>query len=647
MCGICGIVQLPAERPIRRAQLGAMSDTMRHRGPDGSGTWVSADGAAGLGHRRLAILDLSAAGRQPMANRDGTIQVTFNGEIYNHGQLRDELIARGHQFRSRTDTEVLVYLYQEYGDAMIDRLDGDFAFGLWDDRRKRLLLARDRAGVKPLYYVQRKDRFLFASEIKALLAHPDVPREIDEQSLYHYLTYLVVPPPDTMFRGIRKLPAAGVIVVEPKAASLVVTESRTWEPLPGQCQLRPRQLDEQFRELFQRSVKKRLMSDVPVGVLFSGGVDSTLNAASFGREIAPQPVRTFNVGVGGTRLYDDESQFAADVARRLGTEHHQVRISEKDLLDAVAVIARQQDEPLADPVCVPLYFVTKLARQTGTIVLHAGEGADEIFCGYEKYRRYQRYYKSFWRPLSRLPAFLHRFAFQLLRHAQGTKLRKAADSMRRLARGQEFLLSSSVAYFEHEKQSILSRGFRHRSQRYDSFDAVAGMYQRIGQMCPAATFLQKLAFLELQLRLPELLLMRVDKMSMLNSVEVRVPFLDRDLVDFALSAPESFKLRNGVSKEPVKRLAASFVPRELIYRRKAGFGAPIQEWFSSRLGDDMRQQLAAESGELSSWFDVPELVKRLERPQQSVNDAFQMWVVYNFMQWRRAFFAELPACRAA
>jgi asparagine synthase (glutamine-hydrolysing) len=626
--------------------LTAVTDQLRHRGPDGAGTWISSDGTAGLAHRRLAILDLSEAGRQPMGNRDGRIQVTFNGEIYNYRELRRELAGKGYRFRSQTDTEVLVHLYEEVGLKMIDRLDGDFAFGLWDDRRKRLLLARDRAGTKPLYYTRLGDRFLFASEIKALLAYPDVRREIDEESLYHYLTYMVVPPPHTLFQGIMKLPAAGLLVLDVDDDKFRIRIDRYWEPLPQPSRVADADLDERFRDLFARSVEKRLMSDVPVGVLFSGGVDSTLNAASFGRAIAPDRVRTFTVGVTGTRVFHDESDFAAEMARRLGTEHHQVRISERDLLASVQTIARQQDEPLADPVCVPLYFVTRLARQTGTIVLHAGEGADEIFYGYDKYQRFLRFHQRYWQPLSRVPSLLKRPLFALMRQARGTKWRKIADSVRRSACGQQFLLSSSVAYYETEKQRVLSRDFRHRWGNIDSFDVVKADYQRLADTRPDATFLQKLTYLELQLRLPELLLMRVDKMAMLNAVEVRVPFLDRDLIDFALSVPDSFKLRGGMGKEPVKRLAAESVPRELVYRRKSGFGAPILDWFRSRLGPVMRDQLHADRGVLANWFDVDELEQRVVGQPRTWNDAFQLWVVYNFMQWRRSFFEE-PLAKAA
>ncbi len=642
MCGIAGIVGQRNAPPVDPRVLEAMTHSMEHRGPDGWGTWLSEDRRVGLGHRRLAILDLSDAGRQPMSNPEGTICVTFNGEIYNFPELRRELSAMGYRFRSTTDTEVLVYLYDALGEAMIDRLDGDFGFGLWDDRRKRLLLARDRAGVKPVYYAQLGDRFVFASEIKALLHCPGLACELNEESLYHYLTYLVVPAPQTMFKGIHKLPAGCALTVEWTADGLRTTQRNYWAPTPGRCALRTGELDEQFQELFDRSVRKRLQSDVPVGVLFSGGVDSTLNAAYFQRGIAPQKVRTFNVGVAGTKLFHDESDFAQAMARELGTEHHVVRITQADLLRQMRAIARQQDEPLADPVCVPLYFVTKLARETGTFVVHAGEGADEIFCGYDKYRRYLQVYENVWRRLRLMPSWTHALAFHLLRAGRSSRVRKAADVLRRLGRSQNFFLSSSIAYYEHEKASVLAPEFRRRCAGLDSHDIVLEMYGDLKRACPEADFLQQLTYIELRLRLPELLLMRVDKMSMLNGVEVRVPFLDGDLVDFALSVPRGFKLRDGVLKEPLKRLAARHVPRSSVYRPKSGFGVPIQEWFRSELAQDMRDLLREDAASFQAYFDLKALRRKLDEGTPTVNDAFQLWVVYNFLQWRRSFWESRP-----
>jgi len=636
MCGIAGVIRIVPGEPVAEELLAAMAETMAHRGPDDQGVWVSADGQAGLAHRRLAIVDLSPAGHQPMGNADGSVQVTFNGEIYNFRQLRRELEARGHVFRSQCDTEVLVYLYEELGEAMVERLDGDFAFGIWDDRRKRLLLARDRAGVHPVYYTQVGDTFLFASEIKALLRHPGVGREIDEPSLYHYLTYLVAPPPRTLLRDVYKLPAATTLVLSPGTPGAVPAIRKYWEPLPGQYEVDGRAMDEQLAWLFQRAVEKRLMSDVPVGVLFSGGVDSTLNAASFQKLIHPGRVRTYTVGLSGTRPLSDESESARQMARRLGTEHHEIHITENDLLETAQRLAYLQDEPISDPVAVPLYFVTRLARETGTIVLHAGEGADELFCGYDGYRHALERIRRLWRPATRLPRLASALGSGLLGRSCWARHRKMADVLGRASRGQEFFLSSAVAYFEGEKAGVLAPDFRRRLAGLDSFDVVAPLYRRVAEAHPGASDLEKITFLELQLRLPELLLMRVDKMAMANSVEVRVPFLDRDLVDFALSVPESFKLRDGVLKEPLKRLAAGHVERELVYRPKRGFAAPIQEWFRSRLGDHLGDLLEDRSAELGRFFNLAALGQRLRRGPGTVNQAFQLWVVYNFANWWRS-----------
>lgn len=635
MCGISGILSLDGS-PVDRAALASMAAAQRHRGPDDDGLWLSTDRRVGLSHRRLSIVDLSPAGHQPMSDPQGHVTVVFNGEIYNFRELRAWLEPKGHRFRSDCDTEVLIHLYRECGDDMVTRLDGDFAFGLWDERRRRLLLARDRAGVKPLYFLQLPESFAFASEIKSLFAGGLLAPELDEESLYHYLTYLMVPPPHTLFRGVRKLEAAGVLTVELGGASPAFRCGSYWEPLPGQMELDSGDLDAQLEELFERSVAKRLMSDVPVGVLFSGGVDSTLNAGAFGRIIAPEKVKTYTVGMSAGADYEDESEWARKQAARLGCEHHEVRIDEDELLDASLELARHHDEPLSDPVCVPLYHVARLARETGTIVLQAGEGADELFCGYDDYRRWMQRHQRYWRPLSHLPHVVGSAGHQLLRHSRHPVRRKMADALLRLGRGQELFVSSAVGFYESEKQAILSPELRHAHRSLDSFDLVAPLHRRLDEAWPDATFLQRMTYIELRHRLPELLLMRIDKMTMATSVEARVPFLDRDLIDFALSVPDGFKLRDGILKEPIKRLATQHVPRDSVYRQKRGFTAPIQEWLRGRVGREMRTVLAEDRAELAPYFDVRELERRLSGPLVTINQAFQLWLVFNVALWRRS-----------
>ena len=394
-------------------------------------------------------------------------------------------------------------------------------------------------------------------------------------------------------------------------------------------------MDDHFEELFKRSVNKRLMSDVPVGVLFSGGVDSTLNTVAFQQENASRKVRTYTVGFADNQIFDESSE-ARQIADILDTEHHEVLITVQNFLEKLAIISVHQDEPISDPVCVPLYFVTKLARDTGTIVLQAGEGADEIFCGYENYIRFLRHHRNYWSPLALLPRLAGSLLFWGLRPFVGLtdhRVGKVADILRRRGLGQELFMSSAVAFYEWEKQKVLSSDFRQRMRGLDSFDVVRSLYARLYTSAPKATFLQRLTFIELNLRLPELLLMRVDKMSMANSVEVRVPFLDHRLVEFAMSVPDSFKLRDGIPKEPVKRYAAKSMPKELIYKPKKGFGVPIQEWINGPLNRHLREVLTDPTFRAERFFDVRHLLAMLDGGLKSVNQAFQLWVVYNFLIW--------------
>lgn len=632
MCGVCGIVRLD-DGPVDESALARMIDAMAHRGPDGDGVWISDDKTVGLGHRRLSIIDLSPLGAQPMTNEDGSVITTFNGEIYNYLDLRMRLQGR-HRFRSQTDTETLVHLWEEKGPEMPAELDGDFSFGVWDQNKKQLFLARDRAGVKPLYYARTRNAFVFASEVRAIVASGLVDFAIDDEAFYHYLTFLVSPPPQTLVRGIRKLPIGSALLVD--QASGEHNDWRYWEPLPGQLDLSGHDLDADFAELYDAAVRKRLMADVPTGVLFSGGVDSTLNTGSFMEATAPTPVRTFNVCISGSK-YEEESRFAREMAAHLGTEHYEVEISVDDLLDGVDILANAQDEPISDPVCLPLYFVTKLAREKNTVVLQAGEGADELFCGYNNYTRFLGHHRRYWRPLSALPRSAASLFSVLSRPFGGHPLGgKIFDILRRRSLGQEFFMGSAIGYYESEKKPILSADLSARAAGWDSFNVVRPYYDRLKEAAPDAGFLETLSFIELNLRLPELLLMRADKMAMANSVEVRVPFLDHKLIEFAMSVPQDFKLRNGVPKEPIKQAALRYAPRESIYRPKSGFGAPVHEWFHGRLGEKLRADLGDASLGADQYFDCGQLYKALDRGPRSVNEGFKLWLIYNFLSWKRS-----------
>lgn len=634
MCGILGIINVANDRPVRPEVLQSMADTMRHRGPDDAGVWIDETGQCGFGHRRLSIMDLSSAGHQPMGTPDGEVWVTFNGEIYNYPDLRKKLEARGFSFRSQCDTEAILYLYEVFGERFYEELDGDFAIGLWDRRRRRLILCRDRMGVKPVYYGYHDGRLIFASEIKALLKYPGFAADIDRKAFYHYLTYLVAPPPSTLVEGVYKLEAGSSLHLLPEQGYQPLV-SKYWEPFPRVSEYSSfEERDEQLAELYSASVRKRLMADVPVGVLFSGGVDSSLNLGAFSELIAPERVKTFTVGMDNGGDFADESGRARRMADELGSEHHEVRITEKDLLDATTNLARQQDEPVSDPVSVPLYFVTQLARECGVTVLHAGEGADEIFCGYRSYRKYLDLERKLWQPLSYMPSWFRQIVSSTVARSHHPSALKVSDIIDRSIGGQEFFQSAAVAYYDREKTSILSREYREDIAGLDSFDIVAPYYRRLRERYPNASVLQAITFIELQLRLPELLLMRADKMSMANSVEVRVPFLDRDLVDFALGCPDGYKLRNGISKEPLKRLATRYIHRAELYRPKTGFGVPIKEWFKGPLGSALQELLYGADSSVTDIFNLPAIDQRIKKGPQTVNQAFQLWVIYNFLAWR-------------
>ena len=619
MCGICGIISVENDARPDTAVVQRMTRALAHRGPDGEGIWTSADGRAILGHRRLSIIDLSPAGAQPMISADRKIAVTFNGEIYNYRSLRKELEGGGASFSSHTDTETLLHLWRKQGADMVEALDGDYAFALWDEDKKSLFLARDRIGVKPLYYAFVKGFFIFASEIGALLASGFVKFDIDEESLYHYLTYLVSPPGHTMVRGVKKLEPGTSLSLSSDGTMI---KKRYWDPLPRTGKTNSEDLDVELEALFKSSVEKRMMSDVPVGILFSGGVDSTLNAGAF-RDIAASAVNSFTVGMPGTR--NDESAGARAMARHLGLNHHEIMITENDVRQALPAIASAEDEPIGDPVCLPLYFVSKLAREKGVTVLQAGEGADELFCGYAAYVKRLHAYRHYWRTLEKLPRFVPR----ILARATGGA---AADALKRLGAGREFFMSAAVGFYESEKKDILSPELLSRVRGMDSYDVVEPLYRHLKAEVPEADFLSKMTYVELNLRLPELLLMRVDKMSMAHSLEVRVPFLDHKLIEFSLAAPESFKFRGGIPKEPIKRLAARYAPAKEIYKPKQGFGAPILQWLGGELGADMRRLLISSGHE---FFNVPELLSRLDGGIRTTREAFQLWIIYNFLLWRQ------------
>lgn len=634
MCGIVGIWEFGAAAGrVDQPLIERMRDTMPHRGPDDVGSLIFDDGRGGFGHRRLSIVDLSSAGHQPMHGCTDQVWMTFNGEIYNHQTLREGLVKTGHKYVSHSDTETILHLYEERGLDLVHDLEGDYALGIWDGGRERLTLIRDRIGVKPLYFYHANGRIIFASEIKAILAHPAVTAEVDESALYHYLSFLTTPAPTTLFKNIQKLPAGHMLYIE-RDGTLHIEQY--WDALPP-ADAPERSADEHRAEimrLLRSSITKRMMSDVPFGVFLSGGVDSSANVALMAEQM-DRPVQTFTVGF-KDQEYLNEMEAARRIATRFNTDHHEVMIDESHLRDFLPQLIFHQDEPIADPVCIPLYYVSKLARDNGTIVVQVGEGADEIFSGYANYVRNLRIYENFWRHAERVPAVMRRAASAVARpalEATGRK-RAAIELIRRLGADEPLFWGGAVVYDETFKPRILSPRMRAKFGKVSSLSAITPYLERLESERPNADFLQQMTYLELKLRLPELLLMRVDKITMATSVEARVPFLDHHLVEYALGIPRSLKVQGDIGKHILKSALEPILPHDLLYSTKRGFGAPIREWFRADLGEWFDAHLLNSPMRKRDFFDYQFVAQLLDQHRRGVKDwSFHLWALLNVSLW--------------
>jgi asparagine synthase (glutamine-hydrolysing) len=605
-----------------------MRDTMVHRGPDGAGLWISPDGRVGLGHRRLSIIDLSDAAAQPMSNEDGTLWVSFNGEIYNHIEIRRELESLG-TYRWKTDhsdTEVILHAFEQWGIGCLDKFRGMFAIALWDAVRRELWLIRDRIGVKPLYYSVLNGRLVFASEIKAILQDPAQRRALSEEALYHYLSFLTVPAPQTLFEGINKLPPGTWLRVR---ADGKLDERRYWDVLEHTSPLKAESDDaiaERVLDLLRVSVRLRKVSDVPVGVFLSGGIDSSTNAALLSQH-EESPVSTFTIGYAGDYdSYKNELDYARLMARTVSADHHERLLSLDDLLEFVPTMVRLQDEPIADPVCVPVYYVSELARRHGVIVCQVGEGADELFWGYPGWKTAWQLER--WNKLP-VPNVAKRFGLGLLA-LSGRGDTFWYEWLRRGADGQPIFWGGAEAFSERHKRRLLSERLRRRFSGYSSWEVLLPYRRRFEQGSWDRRPVQWMTYLDLNFRLPELLLMRVDKMSMGASLEARVPFLDHKLVELAMSIPEEVKTRGGVLKTVLKRAVKGTIPDRIIEREKQGFGVPVHEWMADRLAPAMVQAL-------DEFCDHTDVLDGREARQVITAGDPRAWYLFNLALWWKEY----------
>lgn len=673
MCGIAGIFHYRNSGRVHDAVLASMREAMVHRGPDGAGSWISEDARVGLAHRRLSIVDLSTAAAQPMSNEDGGIWVTFNGEIYNHAELRKELMAAGHRFRTHhSDTEVLVHGYEEWGiDGLAARLSGDYAVGLWDERLKVLSLMRDRIGVKPLYFSLQQGTLLFASEIKSILAHPAVSRDIDPNAMYHYLSFLTTPAPMTMFKGIYKLPAGYYLQV---AADGAINARRYWDAVPGQgiAENETKGLSEKALEQFyidgirnrlQDAVAERMMSDVPFGVFLSGGIDSSTNVALMSR-LMDRPVDTFTVGF-SDHTHLNELEYARMIAKEFKTNHREVLVEERDMMGYLENLIHSQDEPLADWVCIPLYFVSKLAKDSGVTVIQVGEGSDEQFCGYGSYMEYLKLYRKYWTPFKTLPSFAQHGIAWTARQAAKVKpgFEPYADVIDRAARDRECFWSGATTYWDIMKAQLIREGAIHSNGiphelvntgmlpisyfQADSFNVVSSFVGPFDQQHPGCDVLTRMIYNEFKLRLPELLLMRVDKITMSVSLEARVPFLAHKLAEFTMDIPMIWKTRHNTAKYLLKKAVEGIIPDEIIYRKKMGFGAPMSQWLKGSFGDQARSRVLG-SPLLERGFFNHDYIEQLFQDHRSGRRdcSLYIWNLFNLTSWYD-YWIERNAAQAA
>lgn len=597
MCGIVGTLAFKNSTfRVSEPYLVRMRDAMSHRGPDAAGLFISDDRRIGLGQRRLAIIDLSAKADQPMTNEDGSLWVVFNGEIYNHADIRAELeAAGGHRWKTdHSDTEVILHAFEQWGIDCVQKFRGMFAFALWDAKKRQLWLVRDRVGVKPLYYSMHHGRINFASEIKALLEDDEQKREINEESLFYYLTYHATPAPQTLFAGIQKVAASTWIRVDEDAQ---VYSSRYWdvwdhtEPLTHASE---EEIAERLLAELRTCVKLRKVSDVPVGVFLSGGLDSSTNAALFS-EGDGEPVRTFSIAYDQQYAsYPSELPYARMIAKQVGADHHELVLSERDLLDTLPLIIRHQDEPLADPVCMPVYFVSKLARDSGVIVCQVGEGSDELFCGYPRWHYSMQLQQ--WSNRVPLPGFLQKLGLAALPLAEGgpgasVRRQWSCELLRRSFSNLPVFWGGAEVLSDTQKQRVLSPRLRKRFAKASSWEAVRATHERFQEKAWDTSTVNWMSYADLNFRLPELLLMRLDKMSMAVSLEAREPFLDHKLIELAMSIPGALKTKNGVLKYILKKAVRGVIPDELIDRKKQGFGVPTLEWSQTQFGNYVEKEL--------------------------------------------------------
>jgi asparagine synthase (glutamine-hydrolysing) len=627
VCGIAGRVNFASGAPVAPATVRAMCDLIAHRGPDGSG--VHCDGPVGFGHRRLAIIDLSPGGAQPMQTPDRALVITFNGEIYNYRDLRSELAGKGHAFRSESDTEVILAAYREWGTSCVERLDGMFALALWDGPRRRLFIARDRLGKKPLHYRIDRDGLAFASEAKAFLAEPGFSREVDLQAVSHYLSLQYVPAPLSAFKGVTKLPPAHTLVVEDGQVSV----RRYWRlSYVPQLELSDAEAEAGLTERFRAAVRQRLISDVPLGAFLSGGIDSGL-VVSFMAELSPQ-VRTFSIGFGEADY--NELPAARLVAERYATTHTEF-VVEPHAIDLLPQLVWHYGEPYGDSSALPTYILSELTRRHVTVALN-GDAGDENFAGYDRYvaSEMARRADVVPRPIRQLVAAT---ADAVASGSRNRTVRRARRFLGKLAESPNRRYAAWMTYFDAERQAQLATPALMAGV---TDDAVA-LLERAFDASDAPTPLERTLNVDVTTYLPDDLLVKVDIATMAHGLEGRSPLLDHHLMEYAARLPARFKVRGGEKKWLLRQLARKRLPASLVTLPKKGFGVPIDHWFRGELQGFARDVLLGPTAAGRGYYQMPFVQRMLDEHAAGTFEWHtQLWTLLMLELWLQMYVDRMP-----
>jgi asparagine synthase (glutamine-hydrolysing) len=631
MCGISGILNYDPHKPVDHRLIESMNQALSHRGPDDGGYYV--DGPVGLGTRRLSIIGVSS-GHQPMSNEDGTVWITYNGETYNYAELRDELIARGHTFKTSSDTEVIVHLYEDMGADCVQKLAGMFGFAIWDRRRSSLLLVRDRLGIKPVYYFLGEDFLAFSSEIKGLLALNAISPQLNLQALHDYLTFRYTVAPETMIRNVYKLPPGHVLLAQSGRVSL----RQYWDiDYSEKLVMSEEKYAAEFQDRLASATASHLMSEVPLGVLLSGGIDSTI-VTSLVSEARGSGVKTFSVAFADDGQSYDERSYAHLAARHYGTEHHDIVITHEDFVRALPECIWHMDEPMADPASIPLYYVSQLARRHVTVIL-SGEGSDELFGGYGGVDL-RGVTRSRW--VRRIPAPFRTYLVKPLNDwlLESKRIQRYLE-LAKFPESHYFVVSPAYmanVFSEDAKWALYGARIKGTDHLRRSEELVVDLYRKTTHL----DLLDQMLYVYTKQWLPDDLLLKADKMTMAHSLELRVPFLDHRIVEFVARLPVNMKIRRngdgGYSTKYVLRKAfGRTLPEEILHRRKLGFPVPLKKLFQSPLTDLAQDVFGSKSLRDSGLFNTEKIASLLRENQSRGDRSEQLWLLIVFGLWCERF----------